>query len=142
MTTTQFCHWFHGFLTLENPEFISAAQTQIIKDHLALVFDKVTPNYHSPKIKGGVVSGSNENTLPVEILDGESAPFDLEKYNREKDFNDYALHSPKTSILGISSFKSGLFDSYPPITGHPPFNILSENLDQSTISPSQIHITC
>lgn len=44
MTTTQFCHWFHGFLTLENPEFISAAQTQIIKDHLALVFNKVTPD--------------------------------------------------------------------------------------------------
>jgi len=55
MTATQFCHWFHGFLALENPEFISATQTQIIKDHLTLVFNKVTPDrnfgqYHIPKI--------------------------------------------------------------------------------------------
>ena len=40
-----FCHWLQGFLETANPTAINKEQTKIIKDHLALVFTKVTPDY-------------------------------------------------------------------------------------------------
>lgn len=45
MTAEQFIYWFQGFIEVANPKQIDAQQTQVIKDHLALVFNKVTPSY-------------------------------------------------------------------------------------------------
>lgn len=45
MTDIQFCYWLKGFLETANPKTINEEQTQIIKDHLNLVFNKITPNY-------------------------------------------------------------------------------------------------
>jgi hypothetical protein len=44
MTAEQFTYWLQGFMEVANPTTLDATQTQIIKDHLALVFDKQTPN--------------------------------------------------------------------------------------------------
>ncbi len=44
MTPEQFAYWLKGFYELNEPETINEKQTQIIKDHLDLVFGKVTPN--------------------------------------------------------------------------------------------------
>ncbi len=44
MTTKQFAYWLQGFFEINDPQTINKEQTQIIKDHLNLVFDKVTPN--------------------------------------------------------------------------------------------------
>ena len=44
MTTEQFAYWLKGFMEINRPTSIDAMQTQIIKDHLDLVFDKVTPD--------------------------------------------------------------------------------------------------
>lgn len=44
MTTEQFTYWLQGFMEVANPATLDATQTQIIKDHLALVFDKQTPD--------------------------------------------------------------------------------------------------
>lgn len=99
MSPENFCYFLQGYLETSNPEFISAAQTQIIKDHLALVFNKVTPDYYLPKIKGGTIPGLNDNALPIKILDGESVAFNLEKYNREKDFNFYYSGKPPVQAL-------------------------------------------
>lgn len=65
MTAENFCYFLQGYLETSNPEFISAAQTQIIKDHLALVFNKVTPDR----------SQSETKTQPYCF----KVPFDLEK---------------------------------------------------------------
>jgi hypothetical protein len=43
MTTEQFVYWLQGFMEICNPETLDENQTQIIKDHLKLVFDKQTP---------------------------------------------------------------------------------------------------
>ena len=43
MTTEQFTYWLQGFAEL-HPEPPSAEQWQAIRDHLALVFNKQTPN--------------------------------------------------------------------------------------------------
>ena len=43
MTAEQFTYWLQGFMEIGNPDNLSTEETQIIKDHLALVFNKQTP---------------------------------------------------------------------------------------------------
>lgn len=45
MTAESFCFWLQGYFELGG-ENLSPQQVQIIKDHLALVFKKETPNYN------------------------------------------------------------------------------------------------
>ena len=44
MTTEQFTYWLQGFFEISEDKTLSEKQVLIIKDHLALVFDKVTPD--------------------------------------------------------------------------------------------------
>lgn len=45
MTSTEFAFWLQGYLELrEDDKPLTPKQVQIIKDHLALVFTKVTPD--------------------------------------------------------------------------------------------------
>jgi len=44
MTAEQFTYWLQGFMEINNPEILGVRETQIIKDHLKLVFDKQTPD--------------------------------------------------------------------------------------------------
>ena len=44
MNYEQFAIWLHGFLEISNAETIDKNQTQIIKDNLALLFEKKTPD--------------------------------------------------------------------------------------------------
>lgn len=45
MDSSAFCYWLQGYFELGG-ENLSPQQVQIIKDHLALVFNKVTPSYY------------------------------------------------------------------------------------------------
>ena len=49
MNYEQFAIWLHGFLEISNAETINKEQTQIIKDHLALLFEKKTPDRSKKK---------------------------------------------------------------------------------------------
>jgi hypothetical protein len=53
MTAEQFAYWLQGYAEL-NSAPPSAEQWQAIRDHLALVFNKVTPSY-GPYAPGQVV---------------------------------------------------------------------------------------
>lgn len=44
MNYEQFAWWLHGLLEIGNPTTLDERQVQIIKDHLNLMFNKVTPN--------------------------------------------------------------------------------------------------
>lgn len=44
MDSNSFVFWLNGFLELSDAKSLDERQTQIVKDHLKLVFDKVTPN--------------------------------------------------------------------------------------------------
>lgn len=44
MDSIQFCYWLQGFFEIADPERISIDEIKIIKDHLQLVFNKVTPS--------------------------------------------------------------------------------------------------
>ena len=49
MNYEQFAIWLHGFLEISNAETINKEQTQIIKDHLALLFEKKTSDRSKKK---------------------------------------------------------------------------------------------
>lgn len=59
MTAEQFTYWLQGFMEILDPAMIHEKETQIIKDHLKLVFTKVTPSY------------------PYIPQDGTNIPFDM-----------------------------------------------------------------
>ncbi|HUW47256.1 MAG TPA: hypothetical protein VMW36_00745 [Patescibacteria group bacterium] len=45
MNERDFCYWLKGFTELTNSESLSDEQWAVVKDHLKLVFDKLTPTY-------------------------------------------------------------------------------------------------
>lgn len=59
MTPENFCYWLQGCLEISNPRSLNELETQIVKDHLSLVFKKETPNR---------LPSSNINTDPSKFL--------------------------------------------------------------------------
>lgn len=51
MTSEAFAYWLKGFFEISDAKEISEKQVQIIKDHLDLVFHKVTPNRNEEVLK-------------------------------------------------------------------------------------------
>ena len=43
MNDRDFIYWLQGFLEIADPNTLTAKQVQIIKDHLSLVLEKITP---------------------------------------------------------------------------------------------------
>jgi hypothetical protein len=69
MTAEQFVYWLQGFIEINDPTNITSRETQIIKDHLALVFKKETPTrigtgYGVPN-KTEIVTNPYEKGYPV-----------------------------------------------------------------------------
>ena len=50
MSEKEFCYWLQGMFELTDPKELTEAQTKMIKDHLQLVFKKVTLTYGSGTI--------------------------------------------------------------------------------------------
>jgi hypothetical protein len=48
MTAENFCYWLQGLLEVGNPTSLNEEQVKQIKEHLALVFNKVTSYPYSP----------------------------------------------------------------------------------------------
>lgn len=44
MSPENFAYWLQGFFEIQNPKTLSETQVQEIKNHLDLVFTKVTPS--------------------------------------------------------------------------------------------------
>jgi len=52
MNAQEFCYWLQGKLEIDGePKALTKEQMQIIKDHLQLVFTKVTPDRVEPDLK-------------------------------------------------------------------------------------------
>lgn len=51
MNADQFCYWLQGFFEISGQKSISIEQTDVIKEHLQLVFDKVTTKTIPPLYK-------------------------------------------------------------------------------------------
>jgi hypothetical protein len=66
MTAEQFTYWLQGFIETADPKSINEKQTQIIKDHLKLVFTKVTQDYpYIPPQDFGTIKPLDFNPTPV-----------------------------------------------------------------------------
>ena len=61
MDSTNFTYWLQGFFEISDSNKLNEKQVQIIKDHLALVFDKVTPDRNGSTISDLEVG---ENVVP------------------------------------------------------------------------------
>jgi hypothetical protein len=44
MSPENFAYFLQGYFEISGATYLSEAQTQVVKDHLDLVFNKVTPN--------------------------------------------------------------------------------------------------
>jgi hypothetical protein len=53
MTAEQFVYWLQGFIEITDPIKLNKKETQQIKNHLKLVFDKQTPEVSLPSIQHG-----------------------------------------------------------------------------------------
>lgn len=49
MTTESFAYWLQGFFEISDAKALNEKQVTIIKDHLAEVFNKVTPDRNNHK---------------------------------------------------------------------------------------------
>ena len=55
MKPEQFVYWLQGYLEIQDPKEIDEHSTKVIKDHLDLVFTKLTPDRkRESESKGGV----------------------------------------------------------------------------------------
>lgn len=62
MTAENFVYWLNGYFEISNSDKLSKEQVQIVRDHLKLCFDKITPNRSigygignlSPEISDGI----------------------------------------------------------------------------------------
>lgn len=48
MTPENFCYWLQGYLEISDSKDLDSNQLDIVKDHLKLVFNKITPNRTDP----------------------------------------------------------------------------------------------
>lgn len=87
MTAEQFAFWLHGFTELTRGQTPDPAQWKAIKEHLDLVFKKVTPPV-----------GENKTTVKVEIdaKDAEKVIEDLRKAYEEltKQAKEHVFRQP------------------------------------------------
>lgn len=58
MTSDQFTYWLQGFVEMNNGNMPNSWQWQMIKDHLQLCFNKVTPPYQQPPYKIASYTGA------------------------------------------------------------------------------------
>jgi hypothetical protein len=99
MDATNFAYWLQGFFEVSDAKTLDKEQVQIIKDHLNLVFNKVTPNRNElpkePTLQGGSAAPiefdllpktycSSSSTLGKNSTCGIGVSYDLEELHTKK----------------------------------------------------------
>ena len=79
MTQENFVYWLNGFLEISDAKKLNEKQVQIIKDHLALVFEKVTPDYGDFSLSSSSTANLKNitNTFTSESIVKDSKAWDL-----------------------------------------------------------------
>lgn len=63
MNEREFCYWLQGLFEVGGVKALDEAQTQIVKDHLALVFKKVTYAALGVQPNGAIVPRGDAFTI-------------------------------------------------------------------------------
>lgn len=66
MDPKEFAYWLQGYFEIEDPKTLDKKQVQIIKDHLDLVFKKVTPS-RRVKIKSDFTKKVDKEKLMEDV---------------------------------------------------------------------------
>jgi hypothetical protein len=74
MSPEQFTYWLNGFFEISDTNNLSEKQVQIIRDHLNLVFNKVTPESMGYKPLDTRFTGTNNNLLCKQEIDWRDNP--------------------------------------------------------------------
>lgn len=74
MEAEAFCYWLQGFFELQHPFQLSNKQVTIIKDHLDLVFQKVTPDRSKTVNEIDIQSMKYPAKMPSMIYDENQFP--------------------------------------------------------------------
>jgi hypothetical protein len=94
MTPENFTYFLQGFLEISNAKKLDETQVQIIKDHLDLVFNKVTPDRSEPvSTEDTIIKGfgpiEEKTSIPFEfdlmpkVYCSTSSTFDSSLYNKK-----------------------------------------------------------
>ena len=89
MTPENFTYWLQGFFEISDAKKLDETQVQIIKDHLDLVFNKVTPDRSESTIKGFEWPIEEKTSIPFEfdlmpkVYCSTSSTFDSSLYNKK-----------------------------------------------------------
>ena len=76
MTPQEFCYWLQGLLEIGDPKSLDERQIAIIKDHLRLVFTKVTPERQQEPTKWPPVTPPQPISFPDPFLFPDPSPLD------------------------------------------------------------------
>lgn len=63
MSPESFTYWLQGYFEISDSNNLSPQQVQIIRDHLALVFEKVTPDKSGYELLDTKFTGVSSNPL-------------------------------------------------------------------------------
>jgi hypothetical protein len=78
MSPEQFTYWLRGFFEISDTNNLSEKQVQIIRDHLNLVFNKVTPDRKDDNMGYKPLdtrfTGTNNNPLCKQEIDWRDNP--------------------------------------------------------------------
>lgn len=99
----KFAYWLQGFFEMTSPTFIDERQTQIIKDHLALVFNKATPDRSAPTASGLIET--NEPALLPGYRCDEQATYTGHSLFRGENAQQTRV-VPPTAILPLKTYVS------------------------------------
>jgi len=75
MTPDQFTYWLQGFVEMNGGKAPTKQQWHIIKDHLKLCFNKVTPHYPPFGIRHGLIDATNPVDIGTAPVDPIQPPF-------------------------------------------------------------------
>lgn len=97
MDSTNFTYWLHGFFEISDSNKLTEKQVQIIKDHLALVFDKVTPD------RNVLVEELISNQAKVTSEEKQKLMFEKKPFNNPPEFTKEWAEAFKKEHASICS---------------------------------------
>lgn len=69
MTAEQFTYWLQGFFELSGATTLNEQQVKIVKDHIALVMTKVTPNVLTIRAGGDILDSLKNDKICTKTTD-------------------------------------------------------------------------
>jgi len=84
MDSNEFTFWLHGFFELQETNKLTIKQVKIIKDHLDLVFNKITPHRSENKKSKRVKIKIDQTDAIIEKRPRGFKQLDLSKLNTHK----------------------------------------------------------